>query len=225
MFQSITGQYATFQPTGGARRYNYGSGGDMRVLIRHLFLIGTLGFITLAALSFARPRVTAANAAAAAEPGDPPLIDLAGYNQLIAGSRGKAVMVNFWATWCEPCRNEFPGIISLSKEYGSQGLVVIGVSLDADSDMNLVRHFLSQSHADFPNFREKPGIDADAFYHGVNPDWHGTLPYTDFYARDGHLARYFVGDHPRDAFVEAIRLILAVPVGGNQPRKPAVAGN
>lgn len=186
----------------------------MRILIRHTLVIGVVLLAALAAFTFPRSR---AAQTLVAQAGDPPVIDLTGYNQLVSGYRGKAVMVNFWATWCEPCRKEYPMIMALSKEYGPQGLVVIGVTLDADSDMNLVRQFLAQSRPDFPNFREKMGIDTDAFYRGVNPDWRGTMPQTDFYARDGHLARYLVGDHPRDAFVQAIRLVLTVPLGQNHP--------
>jgi len=197
----------------------------MRARLRRLFLMGTVGTTLLAVFTFQKPRIAAANTSAAEEPGDPPLIDLAGYNQLVASYRGKAVMVNFWATWCEPCRNEYPTIMALSKEYGPQGLAVVGITLDDDSDMSLVRRFLAQSRPDFPNFREKPGTDAQAFYRGINPDWRGTMPQTDFYARDGHLARYLVGDHPRDAFVQAIRLVLAVPVGENRPGSPSAEGN
>jgi thiol-disulfide isomerase/thioredoxin len=140
---------------------------------------------------------------------DPPLIDLGGYNQVIAKYRGKPLVVNFWATWCEPCRDEFPMLVDLAKQYGPQGLVVIGVSLDENEDLNLIRHFLAQSHPGFPNYRQKPGIDVDAFYRGVNPDWQGTMPQTVFYGRDGHIARYLVGARPRTAFEDAIRLILA----------------
>jgi thiol-disulfide isomerase/thioredoxin len=188
----------------------------MRVL-RYALAIGVVALAALTAVNLPRGRA-GAEKAAAAEPEDPPVIDLAAYNQLIAGYRGKAAMVNFWATWCEPCRKEYPMIMSLSKEFGPQGLAVIGVTLDADSDVNSVRQFLAQHHPDFPNFREKTGIDSDAFYQGVNPIWRGTMPQTDFYARDGHLARYLVGDHPREAFVQAIRLVLAVPVGRNDSR-------
>jgi thiol-disulfide isomerase/thioredoxin len=187
-------------------------------------LAGTLVLAALVVPSLPPARTaSAATRASSAEPTDPPLIDLTAYRQLIAGYRGKAVMANFWATWCEPCRNQYPIIISLAKEYGPQGLAVVGVTLDEDADMNLVRRFLAQNHPAFPNFRGRPGTDASAFYHGVNPDWRGTMPQTDFYARDGHLARYFIGDRPRDAFVQAIRLILAVPLAEN--RNPSVRGN
>jgi len=167
----------------------------------------------------AKPSPTAEAAA------DPPLIDLAGYNDVIAKYRGKGLMVTFWATWCEPCRDEFPMIVTLAKEYAPHGLAVVGVTLDEDPDINLVRHFLALSRPDFPNYRQRPGIDANAFYQGVNPQWRGVMPQTDFYARDGHLARYFVGQRQRDAFVDAIRLILAMPVAESRPGHPSIAGN
>ncbi len=101
----------------------------------------------------------------------------------------------------------------------------MGVTLDEDADMGLVRQFLEKSHPGFPNYRQRPGIDADAFYQGVNPDWRGTMPQTDFYGRDGHLARYFVGQKSKDAFVQAIRLILLAESGQNRPSTLSSAGN
>jgi thiol-disulfide isomerase/thioredoxin len=138
----------------------------------------------------------------------PSLIDLGGYRQMVAGYQGKALMVTFWATWCEPCRDEYPMIVALAKKYASQGLVVVGVSVDEESDMNLVHQFLEQTHPGFPNYVRKPGIDVNAFYQGVNPDWHGTMPHTVFYGRDSHIARYLTGASPKEAFENAIQLIL-----------------
>jgi len=192
---------------------------------RRQLLVGIIALAALAAFAVPRSRVVAAKPAPAVEAADPPLIDLAGYNSLIAQNRGKALMVNFWATWCVPCRTEYPEVVDLAKEFAPQGLSVIGVSLDEDHDMTVVRHFLSTFHPDFPNYRQRPGIDPDAFYQGVNPEWRGTMPQTDFYARDGHMARFFIGDKPHDAFVQAIRLILAVPVGQEHTDGKSVAGN
>ena len=189
----------------------------MRASGRYLFSIGLMALTAIAAFSFARPPIIAAKAAAAGEtrPGDPALLDLAGYRDMVAKYHGKGLLVTFWATWCVPCRDEFPMIVSLSKEYGPQGLAVVGVSLDEDQDLGLVRQFIDKEQPGFPNYRQKPGIDADAFYQGVNPDWRGTMPQTDFYARDGHLARYFVGQKAKDAFVQAIRLILLTGDSGS----------
>lgn len=137
-----------------------------------------------------------------------PLIDLTGYKDIVASDHGRALMVTFWATWCQPCRAEFPMIEEMAKKYESQGLMVTGVSLDQDSELGAARQFLEQAHADFPNYRVKPGIDIDAFYQGVSPDWQGTMPQTVFYARDGHVARILTGARPPAAFEDAVRLIL-----------------
>jgi len=194
---------------------------------RILFSISLVLFISFAAFSFARGPVAGANAAPVADvkPGDPQLVDLAGYKDIIAKYHGKGLLVTFWATWCQPCREEYPMIIALSKEYGPQGLAVVGVSLDEDADLGLVRQFLDKSQPGFPNYRQKPGIDADSFYQGVNPDWRGTMPQTDFYGRDGHLARYFVGQKSKDAFVQAIRLILLTGESGSLSTPAAPRGN
>lgn len=191
----------------------------MRFLCRRVLLLATAGLVLFAACTFAQTQHKATTAE------DLPLIDLTGYNQLIGKYRGKPLVVNFWATWCEPCRSEFPMLVELAKQYGPHGLVVVGVSLDDDADLNLVRRFLEQSHPGFPNYRQKPGIDVDAFYHGVNPDWQGTMPQTVFYGRDGHIARYLVGARLRGAFEDAIRLILASPSARNIATGEPSTGN
>ncbi len=199
----------------------------MRASWRLLFPLAMLGLIALGSFSFARPRIVAATPASHADTlaGDPQLVDLAGYKEVVAKYQSKGLLVTFWATWCQPCRDEDPMIIELGKEYAPQGLAVVGVSLDEDADLGLVRQFLDKSRPGFPNYRPKPGIDSDAFYQGVNPDWRGTMPQTDFYARDGHLARYFVGQKSKDAFVQAIRLILLTGNSQNRSGETSAAGN
>jgi thiol-disulfide isomerase/thioredoxin len=56
--------------------------------------------------------------------------DLDGKKVSLAALKGKVVIVDFWATWCEPCKTEIPGYIELQKKYGPDGLVIIGLSLD-----------------------------------------------------------------------------------------------
>jgi thiol-disulfide isomerase/thioredoxin len=150
-----------------------------------------------------------ATAQSATKTPDPQIIDLAGYQQLLAKSRGKPLVVNFWATWCEPCRDEYPLIVELAAEFKSQGISVIGINMDDDSDMNLVRRFIARTQPHFPNYRQKPGIDLDGFYRGVNPAWNGTMPQTIFYTRDGRINLYFLGTRPRPVFEQAFRDLLA----------------
>jgi len=198
----------------------------MRMHSRTLLTIGALGLILAATLGVARPQTVSVTAAASKEvSGNMPVIDLAGYKNMVAEYRGRPLIVTFWATWCGPCRDEFPMIAALAKEYEPQGLALVGVSLDEDTDLPLARKFLDETHPGFPNYRQKAGIDVDAFYQGVNPDWRGTMPQTDFYARDGHLARYFIGQKTRDAFVQAIRLIMVSTDAENHVKAGPSAGN
>lgn len=163
-------------------------------------------------------RQASSTAHKSAQPADLPLIDLAGYQRVLAKYRGKPVLVTFWATWCEPCRDEFPMVAQLARQYAPQGLAVFGVSLDDDADIHLVRRFLTKNQPPFPNYRQKPGIDVDAFYHGVNPGWTGTMPETIFYGRDGRIVGHFVGEQPREAFEQGIHMILGTSASSGSSR-------
>lgn len=138
-----------------------------------------------------------------------PLIDLDGYKKILATYKGKPLLVTFWATWCEPCRYEYPTIVELAKEYKPKGLAVFGVSFDNNADMHLVRDFLAKNKPEFPNYRQNPDIDVDAFYVGVRPQWTGTMPETLFYARDGRIVAHYEGEQTRADFVKAIEATLA----------------
>ncbi|HTS12172.1 MAG TPA: TlpA disulfide reductase family protein [Candidatus Limnocylindrales bacterium] len=193
-----------------------------------ILAFSALFLLTLAAFPGLLPAVAPAHPAAArqasstahksAQPADLPLIDLAGYQHALAKYRGKPVLVSFWATWCEPCRDEFPMVTQLARQYAPQGLAVFGVSLDDDADIHLVRRFLAKNQPPFPNYRQKPGIDVDAFYHGVNPAWTGTMPETIFYGRDGRIVGHFVGEQPREAFEQGIHMILGTSASSGSSR-------
>ena len=66
-------------------------------------------------------------------------VDLDGYNAEIARHKGKAVLVDFWATWCGPCTKQFPHTVQLHAKYSSQGLDVISMSFDEEGDEAAVR--------------------------------------------------------------------------------------
>ena len=153
---------------------------------------------------------------------DPVVIELRDYQTLLEKHRGKPLLVNFWATWCEPCRDEFPMLNELARAYGPQGLQILGVSLDEDVDINLVRRFLARMNPVFPNFRKKPGKDQD-FINGVHAKWSGALPATFFYDREGRMAASLVGEHARPEFEKVIQQLLpsASPAAAGAARKSA----
>jgi len=140
-------------------------------------------------------------------PRDPQIIDAQGYEKLIQQYRGKPLLVTFWATWCEPCRDEYPMLNELAKQYAPQGLKVVGVNFDDDGDLILMRRFIARYKPIFPNYRKKPGEEGP-FREAVLPGWNGSLPASFFYAKDGRKVGQFIGERTREAYEEAIRSLL-----------------
>lgn len=70
--------------------------------------------------------------------------------------RGKVVLFNIWATWCHPCRDEIPELRALQAKYGSRGLELIGVSVDADGSDDVIQSFMRDFEMEYPVWRD-PG--------------------------------------------------------------------
>jgi thiol-disulfide isomerase/thioredoxin len=112
---------------------------------------------------------------------------------------GKVVILNFWATWCAPCKAEIPGFIALQKQYGDQGLVVIGVSLD-DQGPAVVKRFMADLQM---NYRVVLGDVA------LMQAFRGTaIPTTVIINRGGKIVARHVGFTPRETFEKAIQPLL-----------------
>jgi thiol-disulfide isomerase/thioredoxin len=141
-------------------------------------------------------------------PKDPALIDTQGYQKLLEQYKGKPLLVTFWATWCEPCRDEYPMLNELAKQYAPQGLKVVGVSLDQEGDLILMRRFLARYKPIFPNYRKKKG-EEDAFVQAVLPGWNGSIPASVFYGKDGQQVGHFVGAGDHDTYEAAIKMLLS----------------
>jgi thiol-disulfide isomerase/thioredoxin len=77
------------------------------------------------------------------------LKDIQGRRIRLSDYRGKVVLVNFWATWCPPCRAEIPDLIRLQREYGSRGLQVIGVTYPPQK-LAEVRRFVQKAKVNYP---------------------------------------------------------------------------
>lgn len=79
------------------------------------------------------------------------LKDLSGRNISLSDHKGKVVLLEFWATWCPPCKASVPALIELNRKYGQKGLVVIGVSIDTDSDaLEKVKQFAAAHNINYP---------------------------------------------------------------------------
>ncbi|MGA2797062.1 MAG: TlpA disulfide reductase family protein [Thermoguttaceae bacterium] len=123
-------------------------------------------------------------------------IDAVGLAKFVDQHPGKVVLIDFWATWCPPCVQLFPHTVELHKRWADRGLVVAAVSLDDPSDESVVRRFLAEKGADFPNFISRFGASAqsaEAF------DITGSsIPYLRIYDRHGKLYKTLGGDKPVD---------------------------
>src|ERR1700733_6519087 len=186
-------------------------------LIFALVLLFVFTSVGLAHTPSSPAKTATVTAQSATKTPDLQVIDLAGYQQILAKYRGKPLVVNFWATWCEPCREEYPMIVELAKQFKPQGVEVVGIDMDDDSDMNLVRRFIARMQPGFPNYRQKTGIDLDKFYDGVNPQWKGTMPQTMFYGKDGNVVGFFLGSRPRAQFEQAFRATLGGSANSGTP--------
>jgi thiol-disulfide isomerase/thioredoxin len=154
--------------------------------------------------------VSIVGAPQAQAPRDPQVIDVQGYQKLIQQYRGKPLLINFWATWCEPCRDEYPMLNELSKEYAPRGLRVVGVDSDQDGDLILMRRFIARYKPVFPNYRKKPGKPEEEaeFNQAVLPEWRGQLPATFLYDKDGRLIGHYFGAQSRETYEATIRQLL-----------------
>jgi len=106
----------------------------------------------------------------------------------------KPVLVDFWATWCVPCREEYPDLVRLHRELGPRGFKVVGVSTDFQSQRGAVDKFLDAMKPGFPNYWKKGGNE-QAFIDSVDRDWGGELPFSVLYARDGSRVKSLSGKH------------------------------
>ncbi|MDD1649689.1 MAG: TlpA family protein disulfide reductase [Methylococcaceae bacterium] len=110
---------------------------------------------------------------------EPMLVDLEGRSHALAEWRGKVVVLNFWATWCPPCREEMPAFVALQQELGYKGLQFVGVAID---DPGEVRSYLAKHPVNYPILVGDAGVPAWADSLGNQLS---ALPFSVVFDRDG----------------------------------------
>ena len=134
-------------------------------------------------------------------------VEAATLKAILKKKRGKAVMINLWATWCVPCREEFPDLIKLYGKYRAKGLELILVSVDDPQQRGQVEAFLKENGVTFPTY-----ISAEQSYEALidflDPDWIGGFPTTFVIDRKGRLTRSLVGGQNYQVFHKAVASLL-----------------
>jgi thiol-disulfide isomerase/thioredoxin len=116
-----------------------------------------------------------------------PLKDLQDQPQTLGQYRGKVLVVNFWATWCPPCRAEIPAFIEMQRKFGANGLQFVGIALDSPDQVSA---FAQEFGINYPVLIG--GInESEALRQLGNPG--GGLPYTLIYDRSGNLREKLIG--------------------------------
>lgn len=152
--------------------------------------------------------LTATSTASALVPGDaPPAIDMpdqAGNKVDLNALKGKVVLVDFWASWCGPCRQEMPVLEEFHKKYAEQGLVIVGVNIDTNPKK--MNNFLRGTPASFRIVQDRKLAVAARY----EPP---TMPSSYFIGKDGKIRYIHTGFQKQDtAHLEAqIKSLLAEP--------------
>lgn len=129
------------------------------------------------------------------------LKDMSGKNVRLTDFKGKVILLDFWATWCIPCKVEIPWFVEFQTKYGPKGLQVIGVSVDDTVDK--LRPYVTQLKMNYPVLL---GLGHDDVQDAYGPMW--GLPLTVVISRDGKMCSKHTGLGSKQAFENQIKALL-----------------
>jgi cytochrome c biogenesis protein CcmG/thiol:disulfide interchange protein DsbE len=130
------------------------------------------------------------------------LRDLRGSDWRLSAHRGDVVLVNFWASWCEPCRDETPGLVRVAHSYATKGLAVAGITMD-DAGVEPVRKFVHDYGVDYPILIPRSDFELAARVE--------SLPTTLLIDRQGRVAKTYIGRVREAVFRADVELLLKEP--------------
>ena len=133
-------------------------------------------------------------------------VDAAGLRELVRAPGARATLVNVWASWCQPCREEFPDLVRLHRAWADRGFRVVFVSADFREDVPNARAFLAAQGVDWPTYL-KTGDDMQLI-DTLDPRWSGALPGSFLYDSGGRLVRFWEGKASADSIAARVRPVL-----------------
>lgn len=124
-------------------------------------------------------------------------------DEWIAAHRGKVVVLNYWATWCPPCRDEMPVLVDYAKRMSGESIAVLGLSFDSEDEIDSVLlPFMKESGIEFP-IAVFTG-ESDSFIKSMPFGWDGSLPMTYFLDESGAFRHVHAGEITRQELESAV---------------------
>jgi thiol-disulfide isomerase/thioredoxin len=127
--------------------------------------------------------------------------DLDGKDVSLSSFKGRVILLNFWATWCGPCKAEIPGFVELQKQYGKDGLVVVGYSVDDEAPQ--ARAFANEYKVNYPVLL---GLGREDVQDAYGPIW--GIPASFIISRDGKVCQKHLGIAPKAVFEKEVKALL-----------------
>lgn len=131
----------------------------------------------------------------------------AGYSKILAAHKGKVVLVNFWATWCKPCREEMPELVKLAGRLQARGFDMVLISADEPESEGEAMKVLLENKVTGQPYIKRVEND-DKFIGSIDAKWSGALPASFLYDRTGKKIRSFVGETSAKDLEAAIQKLL-----------------
>jgi thiol-disulfide isomerase/thioredoxin len=135
------------------------------------------------------------------------VIDVKKLKEIINNRNGKPLLVNVWATWCVPCREEFPELVKITDKFGDR-VDMIGISVDfpEEKDSKVVP-FLKEQKVEFKNYIIKV-VEPEDFINLLNEDWNGAVPATFIYDKKGAQKEFLLGKQSYSDFENGVKKII-----------------
>jgi thiol-disulfide isomerase/thioredoxin len=186
-----------------------GRSSQFRFVIGSLVVLVSSLLLTSSAVAQGKSKAKPRSTQAAPAPAPVRAVNTAEMQDLLKRDGSRPLLVNYWATWCDPCRDEFPDLVKIDKDFRARGLDFIAITLDDLADIKTaVPKFLQQMNAQMPVYLLNVP-DPEPAINLVDREWGGALPATFLYNNHGEIVYKHFGRVKPDELRAAIEKVMS----------------